>query len=70
MMVPNFSYSHSYVFLNITIIIIIIFIINIIFLLLTYISLGGNATEPTIFQHLQAKFDEHTFLYTWLSDRK
>ena len=58
MMVSNFLYSTSYYFLNIIII----------FLLSTYFSLGGNATEPTIFQHFKAKF-VHTFSYKWLCEK-
>ena len=50
-------------FLNIIIIaiIIIIIIIIIIFLLPIYVPLSGKPTEPTIFQHLKAKFDQHSF---------
>ena len=43
------------------IIVIIIIIIILIFLLPTYFSLGGKATEPTIFQYFEAKFDQRTF---------
>ena len=60
MMVLNFLYSNRYYFFSIFIIVIIIVII-IIFLLPTYFSLGGKATELIIFQHFKAKFDQHNF---------
>ena len=43
--------------MNVIITIIMIFI----FLPPTYFSSGWKATEPTIFQYLKAKFDQHTF---------
>ena len=44
----------SYHFFNIIIIIVIVIIVIVIFLLATYFSLDGKATEPTIFQHFKA----------------
>ena len=41
--------------------IIVSIIIIIIFLLPNNFTLGSKATEPTIFQHFKAKFDQHTF---------
>ena len=55
-MVPNFLYSNSYYLFNIIIIVIIIHYIIRILSLPTCFSLGGNATEPTIFQQFEAKF--------------
>ena len=66
MMVPNFSYNNSFYFLYIIIIIIIVIIIIIIILIFLppfYFWLGGDATEPTISQHLKAKFNQHIFSY-------
>ena len=45
----------------IIVIIIIIIIIILIFLLPNYFSLGGKATESSIFQHFKAKFDQLFF---------
>ena len=54
----------------IIIIFILLIIIRILLLPIRY-SLGGNATEPTIFQHFKTKFDRY-FFYTgeFVTDRK
>ena len=51
-MVPNFLYSNSFHFSNIVIIIIIS----------NKAIISDKATEPTIFQYFQAKFDQNSFL--------